>query len=166
VFYDSSQFGFAAPLQQNWRAIYQEFLGVRHRMFDWFEKELYGEGWKVVGLYDFPHGKPIADNVGDCPLTAALVSRHFPRHGAAGFSVLLPGTHIKPHDGYQGEFLRCHLGLSVPPGDCGLTVGGATRRWENGALLVFDDRVRHEAWNRTAAERVVLLVDFVPERPL
>lgn len=28
---------------------------------------------------------------------------------------------------------------------------------------VFDDRVTHESWNLTDEERVVLLIDFVPE---
>jgi len=41
-------------------------------------------------------------------------------------------------------------------------VAGETRRWQEGDVLVLDDRVEHEAWNLTAEERVVLLFDFVP----
>ena len=77
--------------------------------------------------------------------------------------MLQPMTRILPHQGYRGEFLRCHLGLEVPPGDCALKVEEETRRWEVGKVLVFDDRVTHEAWNLTDGERVVLLFDFVPE---
>ena len=128
----------------------------------WFERELYGEGWQVFGLFDFPHGRPIATNVAKCPVTAALVAEHVPRHGAAGFSVLAPRTRIRPHVGYQGDFLRCHLGLEIPDGDCGLRVGDTTRRWEEGRVLVFDDRHDHEAWNMSDASRAVLLIDFVP----
>lgn len=135
---------------------------MRGELIDWFEKDLYGEGWKVYGLFDFPHGKAIPAGVARCPLTAGLVERHVPRHGAAGFSVLRPGTRIRPHAGYAGEFLRCHLALSVPAGDCGLRVAGETRRWREGEALVLDDRVEHEAWNLAGEERVVLLVDFVP----
>ena len=162
MFHDPSGFAFAAPLRQHWRAIYAEYLGVADRLIDWFERELYGEGWKVFGLFDFPDGHTIADNVARCPLTAALLSTHVPRHGAAGFSVLRAGTRIQPHNGYAGRFLRCHLGLRVPAGDCALRVAGETRRWQEGDVLVLDDRAQHDAWNLTAEDRVVLLFDFVP----
>lgn len=162
-FHDPGRFAFVGALQQHWREVRDEYLAVRHLAIDWFERDLYGEGWKVYGLFDFPGGAPIAENVARCPVTAALVARHVPRHGAAGYSVLQPGTRIQPHSGYQGEFLRCHLGLSVPPGDCGLRVAGEARRWRDGEALILDDRHEHEAWNLTPHERVVLLVDFVPE---
>lgn len=153
---------FAPVLEQHWRTIRDEFHGIRDELVDWFERELYGEGWKVFGLFDFPHGRPIASNVARCPATAALIIEHAPRHGAAGFSVLAPRTRIRPHVGYQGNFLRCHLGLDVPDGDCGLRVGDVTRRWQEGHVLVFDDRADHEAWNMTGTPRAVLLIDFVP----
>ena len=162
-FHDPAQFAFAAPLRDNWRAIYREYLAVRSRLADWPERKLYGEGWKVFGLYDFPNGEPLEDNIRHCALTARLVEEHVPRHGAAGFSVLAPGTEIQPHRGYQGPFLRCHLGLRVPEGDCGLELESETRGWREGEVLVFDDRRPHRAWNRTAEERVVLLFDFVPQ---
>lgn len=162
MFHDASRFPFAARLQQSWRAIALEYAQVAGELVDWFERELYGEGWKVYGLYDFPHGRPLAGNIARCPLSAALVADAIPRHGAAGFSVLRPRTRIQPHRGFPGEFLRCHLALKVPGGDCGLKVGGETRRWREGEALVFDDRVEHEAWNDAAEERVILLVDFIP----
>jgi len=162
MFYDPAGFAFTAPLREHWRGIYAEYQRVSGELIDWFERELYGEGWKVYGLYDFPHGRPLAQNAGRCPLTAGLVERHVPRHGAAGFSVLRPRTRIQPHRGYAGEYLRCHLGLKVPGGECGLTVGGETRRWREGEVLVFDDRVEHAAWNDHEEERVVLLLDFIP----
>jgi beta-hydroxylase len=161
-FHPAQAFAFCAVFERHWHEIHREFTGVRAELTDWFERELYGEGWKVYGLYDFPHGAPIQANVERCPLTAALVHTHVPRHGAAGFSLLAPGTRIRPHEGFQGEFLRLHLGLDIPPGDCGLRVGGETRAWANGRAMVFDDRVLHEAWNLTGRERVVLLVDFIP----
>jgi beta-hydroxylase len=162
MFHDPKRFAFTARLQESWRAVSEEYEAVAGRLIDWFERELYGEGWKVFGLYDFPQGRPLAENVERCPMTSALVAHHVPRHGAAGFSVLRPGTRIQPHRGFPGDFLRCHLALKVPPGECALKVAGETRRWREGEVLVFDDRVEHEAWNDTAAERVVLLLDFVP----
>lgn len=162
MFYDPAAFPFTARLQENWRAIRAEYDGVSGQLVDWPERELYGEGWKVYGLYDFPHGRPLASNTGRCPLTTELVARHVPSHGAAGFSVLRPRTQIQPHRGYPGAFLRCHLALKVPGEACGLRVAGETRRWREGEVLVFDDRVEHEAWNDHDRERVVLLLDFVP----
>lgn len=161
-FFDPLAFAFTTHLERRWREIHREFLGVRGEMVDWVERELYGEGWKVYGLFDFPQGLPIAANMARCPLTAALLAEHIPSHGAAGFSLLEPHTRIQPHVGYQGQFLRCHLGLEVPPGDCALRAAGETRRWEEGRVLIFDDRVMHEAWNLTEGERVVLLIDFIP----
>ncbi len=162
MYHDAAQFEFTAALVENWQGIYREYLSVADRVIDWFERDLYGDGWKVFGLFDFPQGRPLPENTAACPLTAELVERHVPNHGAVGFSVLRPGTRIRPHEGYAGEFLRCHLGLRIPAGDCGLRVGGITRHWHEGEALIIDDRYEHEAWNLTGDDRVVLLLDFVP----
>lgn len=165
MFHDPRRFPFAAALERHWRAIYDDYLRIRQDVMDWPEKKLYDEGWKVFGLFNFPRGEPLEANIARCPLTASLVRDHIPTHGAAGFSMLRPKTRIKPHEGYRGQFLRCHLGLKIPPGDCGLKVQDETRRWEAGKVLVFDDRLIHEAWNMTDEERVILLIDFVPDVP-
>jgi len=164
MFHDPRHFGFTAPIEQEWRRIHEEYLAIRHLLVDWVERELYDNHWQIFPLYRFPHGEPIADNTAKCPVTSQLVHTLAPTHGAGGFSVLQPGTNLKPHHGYQGDFLRCHLGLSVPDGDCRLRVENETRTWEAGKVMVFDDRDEHEAWNRTDHERVVLLFDFIPGR--
>src|SRR4051812_45823078 len=115
MFHEASASGFTAVLERDWQLIRAEYDAVRDELVDWFERELYDAGWKVFGLFDFPHGRPIDANVRKCPTTAAMIARHVPRHGAAGFSVLAPQTRIRPHVGYQGPFHRCHLGLEVPP---------------------------------------------------
>ena len=87
---------------------------------------------------------------------------YFPGMMTAGFSRLAATSHIKPHEGYAGyagHFLRAHLGLQVPP-DCEIRVGDEIRGWTPGGLMVFDDSTEHEAWNRSDATRVVLLLDF------
>ena len=166
MYYPVDQFSFSNALRENWRQIRAEFDAIQSQLMDWFERELYGEGWQVYGLFDFPHGAPIQQNVGACPLTSALIQSHIPKHGAAGFSVLRPNTRIQPHVGYAGDFLRCHLGLYVPPGDCALRVAGEVHKWQEGELLIFDDRLLHDAWNLTDQDRVVLLIDFVPDLTL
>lgn len=75
------------------------------------------------------------------------------------FSVLAPGTHIKPHHGVTNTRLVMHLPLIVPP-DCALNVfGGGLHAWAEGEPVMFDDTFLHEAWNRSAETRVVLLMD-------
>jgi beta-hydroxylase len=166
MFYDPGLFAFTPILEQNWQRIYDEYLGVQKQLFDWTEKELYGDGtWKVLLLYTMPDGKPIDEVVRKCPFTASLVKEHIPRHGVVTFSVLHSQTRLQPHHGYPGwEFLRAHLALKVPAGDCALKVGGEVRRWQTGRVLVFDDQAMHEAWNLTDEPRVVLLVDFLSDK--
>jgi aspartyl/asparaginyl beta-hydroxylase (cupin superfamily) len=52
----------------------------------------------------------------------------------------------------------CHLPLVIPP-DCALRVGNETRAWREGELLMFDDTIEHEAWNKSSQLRVVLIFD-------
>ena len=163
--WDANSFSMISVFEAHWQTICSEFESIRAHLHPWVEHKLYRTGWQVYGLFDFPHGQALTANVARCPVTSALIQRELPQHGAAGFSVLEPGTEIQPHEGYAGNFLRFHLGLIVPEGDCCLQVEDATWSWQAGRGFVFDDRRRHAAWNRTASERVILLVDFVADEP-
>lgn len=55
--------------------------------------------------------------------------------------------------------LRCHLGISIPPGS-GLRVGGEERALVEGRTLVFEDTLLHRAWNESDQPKVVLLLDI------
>ena len=157
MYHDPTRFTFTAALEQNWEAIRDEFHSVgREALVAWPEKFLYDRGWDVLGLF-FNRAK-LRDNCARCPVTTQLVES-IPGMTTAGFSLLKPGTHIRPHVGYTPAVLRCHLGLVVPPG-CEMRVGTETRGWREGGALVFDDTVEHEVWHRGESERVILLVDF------
>jgi aspartyl/asparaginyl beta-hydroxylase (cupin superfamily) len=39
-------------------------------------------------------------------------------------------------------------------------VGNETRPWREGEVVIFDDSIEHEAWNRSQQLRVVLLFDI------
>ena len=162
AFHDSAAFAFTAALESRWREIHAEFLAVERELVDYVERHLYDDGWQVFGLWNLPHREPLVDSARRCPVTAALIESLLPGHGAAAFSVLQPRTRIRPHTGKPGPFLRCHLGLEVPAGDCRLRVEDQSRGWQAGRTLVFDDRLEHEAWNETDERRVILLLDFVP----
>lgn len=74
------------------------------------------------------------------------------------FSRLRPGAHIPPHFGAANNRLTIHLPLIVP-GDCAIRVGSEIHAWRQGELFAFDDSFEHEAWNRSSAERVVLIFE-------
>ena len=78
------------------------------------------------------------------------------------FSSMGSGAHIATHTSACNVRLRGHLPLIVPDGDVGITVGGETRRYTEGELLLFDDAYPHETWHRgeDGQERVVLLFDI------
>lgn len=123
----------------------------------WPETALHTRGWVVHGLVVL--GREIIENCLFCPKTTTML-RTLPGLVNAGFSRLLPGTRILPHQGYTDQVWRVHLGLEVPPG-CGLRVGGDTRSWQAGQCLAFDDTVMHEAWNLGSQPRTVLLLDIL-----
>jgi aspartate beta-hydroxylase len=74
------------------------------------------------------------------------------------FSRLKPGTHIPPHHGIANNRITVHLPLIVP-GDCSIRVGNAMHHWREGEIVAFDDSFEHEAWNRSPADRVVLIFE-------
>ncbi len=115
-------------------------------------------------LYLWQNGRRVDEHVAHCPLTFNAVSAlDLPsittRAPSILFSRLSAGARIPPHTGVLNARLICHLPLIVPPG-CGFKVGGETREWKEGELLVFDDSVEHEAWNDGDSDRIILIFDI------
>ena len=148
-------------LEESWDDILGELQNIieNSTFVQWPERELYTGKWDVYGIYGVD-GKIIPKNASECPKTTAAVER-VPGMRTAGFSMLAAGCTIKPHVGYTDAVLRSHLGLIIPEGNCALRVGDTVHRWEPGKAFVIDDRVQHEAWNRTDDSRYILLVDFI-----
>jgi aspartate beta-hydroxylase len=116
------------------------------------------------GYYFFRHGSRRDDNCTACPATAAAIDAlplcRVPAHGPEVlYSVFTPGTHLLRHRGVTNTRLVGHLPLIVPQ-DCALVVGGEEHVWQEGRVVVFDDTYEHEAWNRSAQIRVVLIFDI------
>lgn len=118
--------------------------------------------WEAFFFYR--HGERYDANHARCPNTSnaldaielCRISEHAPE---ICFSVLKPGSHILPHYGVTNTRLVMHLPLVVPP-DCALNiVDVGEHHWEEGQLVMFDDTFAHEAWNRSDATRIVLLMD-------
>jgi hypothetical protein len=101
---------------------------------------------------------------GACPRTLAALAeapltRIPDRAPSILFSKLAAGARIPPHTGMLNARLICHLPLIVPDG-CGFRVGNDTRAWREGEAWAFDDTIEHEAWNRSARDRYILLFDI------
>jgi len=167
MFYKPAYFAFTKLLEDNWLKIRAELdrLENDEGFVPWHEKHLYNKDWNTFGLYygyKQERGEKLEKNCALCPETTKIIEA-IPGLITAGFSRLAPGTYIRPHKGYEGGVLRCHLGLIVPDG-CGITVQGKTKKWVEGKCIVFDDTYVHEAWNYGKNHRVVLLMDIKKDK--
>lgn len=137
---------------------------VRPRQGDRIENYLGGRDPAWEAFFFYRHGTRYDANHDRCPLTSrALESIELCRIGGHApeicFSVLRPGTHIKPHYGVTNVRLVMHLPLVVPR-DCALHLPGAGEHaWKEGELVMFDDTYQHESWNRSDTVRIILLMD-------
>ncbi|HAJ47133.1 MAG TPA: asparaginyl beta-hydroxylase, partial [Alphaproteobacteria bacterium] len=119
------------------------------------------QDWSAYYLWK--NGAEVPANMAQCPQTTAILSQmplcDMPQRAPmALFSWLKPGARIPPHQGMMNTRLICHLPLIVPA-DCGFRVGAETRSWQEGHAWAFDDTYDHEAWNRSADLRVILIFD-------
>lgn len=157
MFIEAIEFPFLARLQNEWLVIRDELVALRAAYWtEWPERDIYNGDWKVFGLYVF--GEKNLKFCDLCPRTTEIIEE-IPGMVTAGFSSMAANTHITPHRGYTDDVLRCHLGL-VTPENCALRVSNQIRTWTPGSCFVFDDTQEHEAWNRSNATRIVLLLDF------
>lgn len=137
---------------------------VRLKPGDTMERFLGGRQPAWEAFFFYRHGERYDANHALCPRTSAALESIdlFRVPGQAPeilFSVLRPGTHILPHHGITNARSVMHLPLLVPPG-CALNlVDVGERSWQEGELGLFDDTYLHEAWNRSDAIRVILLMD-------
>lgn len=115
--------------------------------------------WKTLTFRIF--GIDYLPNRESCPTIAYLIDKH-PFIVTAEFSLLEPETHIFPHTGFTNNLLRAHLGMKIPKGDVAIKVGAEVVSWEERDVIVFDDSIEHEAWNKTNERRVVFMFDFEP----
>jgi aspartyl/asparaginyl beta-hydroxylase/uncharacterized protein DUF6817 len=160
--HDPHDFALVDYLEGHFAAIRDEILALDAAHFA-PESERIGRlgDWDVVFLYE--RGRRHDEVCAACPVTARGVDTHRTIRTHAGLiyiSRMRAGTHISAHRGPTNLRLRCHLGITVPLGDCAIRVGDHTERWRQGRCLVFDDSYEHEAWNHTHEDRIVLIVDL------
>ena len=78
----------------------------------------------------------------------------------AKFSILHPGTSIRPHCGPSNARLRLHLTIQDAGRAAWIRVGHQNKTWVPGSVLIFDDSFEHEVQNTGNTSRVVLILDF------
>lgn len=160
---DVKDFPWTKNFRDNYKDILKEFNGYRKKniipAYRDINKDSAGdtEGWKALFLRVFNND---TDMIKDFPKTKALLAKC--PCTTAYFSMLEPGTHIKPHKGIYAGVLRYHLSLVSPKKweDCFIIVDGQKLHWkEPGHELMFDDMYTHEVQNNTNERRVVLFLD-------
>jgi aspartate beta-hydroxylase len=160
--HDASDFPLAGYLEARFAEIRDEVLALQPARFHRETERIGRTGdWDVAFFYE--RGRRRQEVCEVCPVTTRGIETMPTMRTAGGLiyvSRMRPGTHIEPHRGPTNLRLRCHLGITVPEGDCALRVGDDTRHWQDGQCLVFDDYLEHEAWNHTERDRIVLIVDL------
>ncbi|HEY2656122.1 MAG TPA: aspartyl/asparaginyl beta-hydroxylase domain-containing protein [Solirubrobacteraceae bacterium] len=160
--HDASDFPLASYLEAHFEEIRDEVLALEPARFHRESERIARTGdWDVAFFYE--RGRRREQVCDACPVTTRGIETTPAMRTAGGLiyvSRMRPGTHIEPHHGPTNLRLRCHLGITVPDGDCALRVGDDTRQWQDGQCLVFDDYFEHEAWNHTEQDRIVLIVDL------
>ena len=119
--------------------------------------------WDAYFFFD--EGERIDAHHAACPETSAVLAKlpldHVREHGPeVCFSIMRPGAHILPHRGVTNTRAVLHLGLEIPDG-CALHLPGVLEQhWQRGKCFAFDDTFEHEAWNKSATTRAILLGDI------
>lgn len=178
MFYERDEFAFLGDLEKITDVIRDEFLHVwsqDHGFAPYIshpETSFSAETWRDLNnsrnwstYHFYRQGRVFQDNCRRCPETSNALSK-LPLHSVPGyspeamFSALKPRTKIKAHYGPVNGRLIVHLPLVVPENCGAITVGDETRTWRQGECLIFDDSMRHEAWNDSDELRAVLIFDI------
>lgn len=137
------------------------FLKSKPIKNDQFFQGISDDGWKRFYLKWYGPPDPYALQV--CPQTCALLET-MPEVHLAMFSILMPKSKIKLHNGPARMCLRYHMGIITPNNDeCNIKIGQDKYSWRDGEDVMFDDTHFHEVTNNTNSVRIILFLDI--ERP-
>lgn len=113
-----------------------ELTKVNFTMEEELAKAKYPTAWKLISEYG-----------DDCPICS--------------YSVLAPHSCIERHTGPEnrtGEFIRVHVPLIIPEGDCFFEAANEEIDWSD--IWAFHNQFAHSAHNNTDEYRLVFLIDF------
>jgi beta-hydroxylase len=157
-------------LQDNWKTFREEALHLSQQQEikaaanhdDIGFNSFFKYGWKRFYLKWYGARHPSANEL--CPKSVALLDS-IPSVKAAMFAELPAQGKLNKHrDPYAGS-IRFHMGLLTPNDDaCYIEVDGERYSWRDGEMVMFDETYIHEAYNKTAQNRIILFCDI--ERPV
>lgn len=150
-------------LTQHAATIREEFQSLEDACHEDFNtKSLTSQGsWNKVHLMSHAYQHAALEK---CPATQRVL-RSIPfcyALGSAYFSIIAPGTTVRPHFGPTNFRVRYHLGLEVAHEDgAWLQVGRDVYRWHEGCVLAFSDAFIHAVRvdDTASRRRVVFIVD-------
>ena len=146
-------------------AIRQELdaLLAREQQFEDVGKPL---GWRTMPIF-YKGVQQASFPAAECPETMAALSTLRLAGETVAFQRQSPGTGLPRHVDPCSWVLACHLGM-VCPDEGGETpyiwVAGDKYHWRDGEVMVFDPSFKHETFNPTSQDRIILNIDiFHPE---
>lgn len=164
-YYPTEQFDWAVQLESFSNEIAEEV----HKIIDthsgsfqpYFIESLSGkDGWRTFSFKTWGIDVKKALKAAN---TINSIANQFPQIVSISINLLPAGTKIAPHHGDSNTFFRVHMGIQIPCGlpECGFKVNGEEKAWENGKLLIFNDANRHEAWNNSEQDRIIVVFDIL-----
>jgi hypothetical protein len=132
------------------------------------KKDYYHDGWQSIMLrypemYDGESEIPGLDE--NYPVAASLIREFEGDVCLALYSCLGPHSVIPEHSDVENpthQYIRIHVPLIIPEGDCWFEVHGEKYVWTEG-VFGFDGG-SHAAFNHTDDWRVILLIDIDRKR--
>ena len=87
----------------------------------------------------------------------------FPEVVSVSLSCLAAMSCVSPHHGDTNAIFRCHFGIKIPAQlpQCGFRVAGESKPWQEGRLFAFCDAHLHDAFNLSAEDRYILIIDVI-----
>jgi len=198
--HDPMDFAMCRALEENYSTIRDEYAAYIDKLVnrkDWDDSDttpgLGDVGGREGALHDgglaksgkwrevpmFTNGTMQREYTSLFPETTKILTTHcrdatglaFCVGGDVIFSVISPGTRLRPHCGPSNSRLTCHLGITIPrtlEQGCKIRVANEPARgWEEGKCIVFDDSFEHEVFYEEAGpheaypgDRIVLLLNF------
>lgn len=115
----------------------------------------------IPGTVQFNQDELIRSLPEKFPRTIELL-KTIDRINFSAFSRLHPNSSLAAHQHNNPDSLIFHLGLVIPQGkSCGLQVDDKTHIWNKpGDAIIFNDNMKHAAWNHSDQERIIFYVDF------
>jgi hypothetical protein len=166
VFFDKTQFSWAADLEKNFSEIMQSLAPVFESDFEGlivnpevsiqFPPKL----WKGFSFYF--NGIRFNKYLNRFPYISEKL-KNIPHLVSAAISVLEPGATLLPHNGSTNAVMRVHLPLKVPGSfpKCGMSIEGHDISWKEGEIIMFCDMKMHYVQNYTSERRYILLLDVM-----